>query len=172
MASTKCINANAQLLNHATIAQAGAVATGGLTGSVALSTLKKMSAENPKVYKAVSAASSGNIGTGLAYGSGTFASFQKNQYVMMVAGRHISGVSTTRFMSPVSRINVRADNRTTTVHTSYLTGFSWSGATFTFTKTASNPSYGTDNGLLNAQIVYRTGKPLPVQANLTVPYSA
>ena len=181
MAQTKCISANATKNNGAaTIAQAGNVpSSNGLTNDLSMAELKSVnqSKYGSAVYKAVSAASSGNVGTGLSYSAGTFSSFQKNQYIMMVAGTHISGAATDRFKSPANRVNNRPFNLIKTTHTVYVTAMTWTGGrdggpTYSFTKTASAPDFGVDHETTTlGEFVYRTGKPLPTQADYPTPYS-
>ena len=166
MPQTKCISGNATKNNGAVIAQVGNVATNGLTNDVSMAELKSVnqSKYGSAVYKAVSAASSGNIGTALAYSSGPFSSFNKNQYIMMIAGTHIAGAATTRFRSPSNQMAQRTYNKTgrTNVHTVYLTAFSFSGNVPTYTVTARAPDFREDTETTTlGSLIYRTGKPLP-----------
>ncbi len=183
MAQTKCISGNVYKLNGAmTIAQAGAIPSTDATKqdlSIAeLTTNNNLKAQyGSKVVRAVSAVSSGNLGTIMPIAGGTFAYLNRSQFISQVAGRYINGVATTLFQSPSTKISQRPDNRLGAVHTAFLTVLTWTanpGGLPTYTKTISSqaPNFGTDHALsVPAEFAYRTGKPTVVQADYIVPYS-
>jgi hypothetical protein len=179
MATTKCISANAQKFsgNTATIVQGGAVPTTTEINSVTIRSLSNRKLEN-HVYQAVSANSSGNLGTIKAYPAGTFGYQADNtKFIMKVAGKYISGVATDIFLGGAKHINMRPFNKIQTTHTSFLTLATWSSnrdgqPTYTLTKSDQTPDFLADDACVDVgELTYRTGKPLPVQDSYQVKYS-
>lgn len=177
MAVTTCI-AGAKNNNLSVIAQAGAVTDTQHTSSVTMNTLTlPVKIVGSKVYEAVSAASSGNLGTIRPYTAGVFSSFEKGQYIMKVGGNKISQVATTLLRSTANLIPHTSINFIKTTHTGFLTALAWSSnrdgdVTYTLTQSAQVPDFGTDDEVTTlGNLVYRTGKPLPVQAAYSTPNS-
>ncbi len=178
MATTKCINANAQKLSGdaATIAAAGNVS--GKNSNKSLISLNVGSEQyGSSVKLAVSANSSGNLGTIKPYGAGVFQSLEKGQYIMMVAGTKISQVATNQFRGGANWMRQRPFNKIQVTHTGFLTALTWSSnrdgqPTYTLTQSAQAPDFGVDKETTTlGQLAYRTGKPIPVQGDYSTPTS-
>lgn len=178
MATTKCINANAQKLSGdaATIAAAGNVS--GKNSNKSLIELNTGSEQyGSTVMLAVSTESSGNLGTIKPYGAGVFQSFEKGQYIMKIAGNKISQVATTLFNGGANWMRQRPFNKIQVTHTGFLTSLSWSSnrdgqPTYTLTQSAQAPDFGADHETTTlGSLVYRTGKPIPVQEAYDTPSS-
>lgn len=172
MAVTTCVSANAVKRNG----NAATMVNVGTPGDPVNSniTLRTLAVNGPKithVQRAVSAASSGNLGTIRPYTAGTFAYMQRNQYIMQLSGKYISGVATNIFLGGSNKVNQRAWNKQTTQHTSYLYSLTWTASRNgqpVYTKTVNNQTdtFGADEATLDiGELVYRSGKPLPIQAD-------
>lgn len=178
MATTTCISGNVQKLSGdaATIAAAGNVSGKNSNKSlIALNTGPEMYGSTVK--EAVSAASSGNLGTIRPYNAGVFQSFEKGQYIMKIAGNKISQVATTLFKGGANWMRQRPFNKIQVTHTGFLTELSWSSnrdgqPTYTLTQSAQAPDFGADHETTTlGSLVYRTGKPIPVQDSYDTPTS-
>lgn len=177
MAVTKCISGNTtKNTGNATIAQAGAIPTGGKNSDLSLINLTKRNKEATRVIVAVSAAQSGNLGTIKPYVAGTFSYFDKRSFIMKVAGLSISGVSTNTLKGG-NYVKQKSKNSIQTTHTGFLSGISWTAnndgqPTYTLTQAARNPDFRADDEVTTlGNLCYRTGKPLPVNGAYTTPYS-
>jgi len=178
MATTKCISGNVQKNNAATIAQGGNVGNTAVNNSITLRTLAHKNQQvGSYVYQAVSAASSGNLGTIKPYTAGVFSSFEKGQYIMKIGGNKISQVATTTMKGGANYIKNRPFNKMQVTHTGFLTTFQWNSSrdgqpVYTLTQSAQAPDFGVDKETTTlGQLAYRTGKPLPVQGDYTTPNS-
>lgn len=176
MATTKCINANPTKNNGAaTLAQGGNVTSS--INNLSLITLGHKKQEvGSYVVRAVSAASSGNLGTIKPYSAGVFSSFEKGSYIMKIAGTKISQVANTTMASGANYIKIRPFNKIQTTHTGFLTTFSWNSTrdgqpVYTLTQSAQAPDFLADHATTLSELTYRTGKPLPTQADYDVSYS-
>ncbi len=172
MATTKCISGNIQKLkgNAATIAQAGTVGSTENTG-LSLITLAHNNREvGSVVFQAVSAASSGNLGTIRPYTAGTFGYMARGEYVGKVIGKKISGVANLINVSGANYVSKKTFNSIQTTHTGFLTALTWSSnrdgqPTYSLTQSAQAPDFNADKEITTlGNLVYRTGKPLPTQA--------
>ncbi len=178
MSQTTCTANAKRAIACAVIAQGGNISsTNNTTFNVPFTTLKTVNQQNySHPFRAVSAASSGNVGIIRPLNNGAFATMQPRQFIMQIAGTHIANVATNQFKSPSNLMRQAVVNSQRVTHTVFLTGLSWSRTgdghpTYVYTDAAQAPDWGADNGQLNSQLVYRTGAALPKQANLSVPYS-
>lgn len=177
MAITTCISGNSVKTrgNAATIVQAG---TPGSTenSNLSLRTLSQNKLYN-HVYAAVSANSSGNLGTIKPYSAGSFAYQARGQYIMKMSGKYISGVATNIMLGGANFVNQRPFNKQTTQRTSFLYSMTWTASRNgqpVYTSTTNNHTLDllTDDATLDiAEFAYRTGKPLPTQADYQTKYS-
>jgi hypothetical protein len=178
MATTKCINANAQKTkgNTSTIVMAGAVTDTAHINNLTVRTLSQNNLFNT-VKEAVSANSSGNLGTIRPLNAGTFGYFARNKYVIRMVSSSISGVATTVLLGGTNKVQARNWNKIQTYRTSFLSALTWTAnadgqPTYSATTTTSSLDFLADNATLNVgEFVYRTGKPLPLQADYQTPYS-
>jgi hypothetical protein len=181
MAQTRCISANGiKNTGSATIAAAGNIPTSDTKlqdfSLSELNTVNK-SVYGSHVYQAVSAVSSGNLGTIAPVTGSPFAHFSKTQFIMQVAGRYLNNAATTFFQSPSNKMQQRAWNKVKTTKTVYLTALSWTGGndglpTYAMTKSANTLNYGDDHETTTiGEFTIRTGAPTPTSFDYTTPYS-
>ncbi len=176
MAVTTC-KVGATQNNHSTIVQGGNT-TDSHTNSVTMNTLTlPVKVVGTRVYEAVSAASSGNLGTIRPYNAGIFSSFEKGQYIMRVGGNKISQVATTILRNTGNVIPHKSQNFIKTTHTGFLSQLAWNSSrdgdvVYTLTQSAQAPDFGDDHEVTTmGALVYKTSKPVPVQATYTTPTS-
>ncbi len=169
MAVTTCI-AGGKNNNLSIIAQAGAVANTQHTANVSMNTLNlPVKSVGSHVTQAVSAASSGNLGTIKPYSAGVFSSFEKNQYIMKIGGRKISQVPTTIMQSGANYMRQVPVNYIRTTHTGFLTGLAWASTrdgdvVYTLTQSAQALDFREDKEVTTlGNLVYKIDKPVPVQ---------
>lgn len=181
MAQTKCITANViKNTGSSTIVNAGNVPTNSLVQDFSLIELntKNTSVYGTKVVQAVSAASSGNLGTLKCLSGSVFSYQEKGKYLIPLVSTTIAGVASTLFQNTANKITQKPNNALVSMHTAYLTAFGWTGgfagnsAHFAATVSAQAPNFGSDHEITTlGAFAYRTGKPAVVQDTYDTPYS-
>lgn len=184
MTQTTCISANITKTNGAmTIAAAGNIPSTDTTKQDF--SLEEMNRPvrigyGSKVFEAVSATSSGNVGTMKALSGSVFSYQEKDKYIIPQVSAYVGGVASTLLRSPSSKVPNRSNNKIVAVHTGYLTGIAFTFGQdgiplFTPTTTASNPDFGVDHDNLApvtaAEFAYRDGSPSVIQDDYILPYS-
>lgn len=143
---TKAVSGNAyKKRNAATILGAGNFTSGNITNSLTLAQNAYKTRKNG--YPLVSS----TWGRDKALSSGTFAYMAATKYIMLgnAVTLTISGVSNTTLKSGGADFFRKPIPFKTTARTAFLSGLSWTateleGPVFSFTVSASNPSFGND----------------------------
>lgn len=178
MGITTCISGNSvkKYGNSATIVNAGNVTSTPENSSLTLTRLSQNKL-SPFVRVAVSANSSGNLGTIKPYSAGSFAYQARGKYIMKIVGKEISGVASNVMLGGAAQIANRPWNKQTVQRTSFLYSLTWTASRNgqpVYTSTVNNRTndFGADHATYDlGEFTFRTGKPLPSQNDYTTSYS-